>query len=91
MDWLEVVVGEVGSHITHTDLGEEIGYYRIQYIYCYQHTCSSTVALGSSHQIGAADGEQLGGLLVLGLGLRHQQGDGEQDISKGGDSLSELA
>ena len=69
MHWLEVAVGEVRGHLAHSLLVGQGGLGRL--------------LPGALHheadQVVAADLLELHGLLLLGLGLHHQQGDGQQD------------
>ena len=81
VDGLEIAVGEVGRHLTdpHLLLYRPFG---------------QLLPLGlhaEADQVVGADVEQLLGLLLLALGLHHQEGDGEEDGAEAGDGLRELA
>ena len=78
---LEVAVGEIGRHLadSHLLLYRALG----QLLPFGLHT--------QTDQVVGADVEQLLGLLLLTLGLHHQEGNGEQDGAEAGDGLRELA
>ena len=81
MDRLQVAVGEVRGHLADSLLVGQGGLGRLL----------PGALHHEAHQVVAADLLELHGLLLLGLGLHHQQGDGEQDRPEALGGLPELA